>query len=66
MISQCDSDANDDRYRGLITDAANVNKTIPGTELMPQSMTTAPGLTQSPFTNSGCPIATTRMSPSRT
>lgn len=31
-------------------------------ELMPQSMTTAPGFTQSPFTNSAFPMATTKMS----
>ena len=31
-------------------------------ELMPQSMTTAPGFTQSPFTNSALPMATTKMS----
>lgn len=29
---------------------------------IPQSMTTAPGFTQSPFTNSGCPIPTTKIS----
>ena len=29
---------------------------------MPQSMTTAPGFTQSPFTNSAFPMATTKMS----
>ncbi|KAH9394403.1 hypothetical protein TYRP_004455 [Tyrophagus putrescentiae] len=36
-----------------------------GMALIPQSMTTAPGLTQSFLTNNGCPMATTRMSASR-
>jgi len=35
---------------------------IPGTEDIPQSMTTAPGFIQSPFTISGWPMATTKMS----
>lgn len=35
---------------------------IPGTEDIPQSMTTAPGFIQSPFTSSGWPMATTKMS----
>jgi hypothetical protein len=35
---------------------------IPGNALIPQSMTTAPGFIQSPFTNSGWPMATTKMS----
>jgi hypothetical protein len=35
---------------------------IPGIELMPTSMTTAPGLIHEPLTNSACPIATTRIS----
>ena len=38
----------------------------PGTWLMPQSITTAPGRIQSPFTISGRPIATTRICASRT
>lgn len=37
-------------------------KCIPGIGLMPQSMTTAPGLIQSPLTNSGWPIPTTKIS----
>ena len=35
---------------------------LPGIELIPQSITTAPGLTQSPLTISGRPIPTTRIS----
>ena len=36
-----------------------------GRELIPQSMTTAPGFTQSPLTSSAFPQATTRMSAER-
>jgi len=39
---------------------------IPGIELMPQSITTAPGLIQSPLTISARPIATTTISASCT
>jgi hypothetical protein len=35
---------------------------LPGIAFIPQSMTTAPGLTQLPLTNSGFPTATTRIS----
>lgn len=40
-------------------------KSIPDMEFIPQSITTAPGLIQSPFTNFGLPIATTNTSASR-
>lgn len=39
-----------------------IKNSLPGTALMPQSMTTAPFLIQSPLTSSGCPMATTRIS----
>lgn len=38
----------------------------PEIELIPQSITSAPGLTQSPFTKLALPIATTKISASRT
>lgn len=41
-----------------------LQKKIPEIELIPQSITTAPGLIQSPFTNFGLPIATTKISAS--
>jgi hypothetical protein len=43
----------------------NQNNTfIPGKELIPQSITIAPGFIQSPFTMLGCPIPTTSISAS--
>lgn len=49
----------------LMTIEENLNKeNIPDIELIPQSITTAPGLIQSPFTNFGLPIATTNTSAS--
>lgn len=38
---------------------------LPVIELMPQSITTAPGLIQSPLTNLARPMATTKISASR-
>lgn len=43
----------------------NHKSNSPGIALMPQSMTTAPGLIQAPFTISGRPIPTTKMSARR-
>lgn len=39
-----------------------VNYNLPGSELIPQSITTAPRFIHDPGTNSGLPIATTKMS----
>lgn len=44
----------------------NIARFLPGIGLIPQSMTTAPGLIQSPLINFGLPIPTTTISARRT
>lgn len=49
-----------------LTHFGSFNLNSPANELIPQSTTTAPGLIQSAFTNFALPIATTKISASRT